>query len=252
VNITAAPDTVFVFLMIFCRIGTMIMLMPALGEISVPGRIRLTFAVALTAILMPLVQDNYGPLPPTPALLAGQIVSEFLIGLMIGGTARLLMTALQIAGTIIAFQTGLAFAQNVDPTQGIQSALVGSFMSVVAVTMIFATDLHYLLIAVMNDSYALFKPGAPLPVGDFLQAVTGVIAGSFKLGVQLSAPFLVFGLVFYMGLGILSRLMPQLQVFFIALPANIFLGFLLLMVLLGVMMSWFLGYFEATLSQFLA
>ena len=251
-NITAAPDTVFVFLMIFCRIGTMIMLMPALGEISVPGRIRLTFAVTLTAILMPLVQDNYGTLPATPGLLAGAIVSEFLIGLMIGGTARLLMTALQIAGTIIAFQTGLAFAQNVDPTQGIQSALVGSFMSVVAVTMIFATDLHYLLIAVMNDSYALFKPGAPLPVGDFLQVVTGVIAGSFKLGVQLSAPFLVFGLVFYMGLGILSRLMPQLQVFFIALPANIFLGFLLLMVLLGVMMSWFLGYFEATLSQFLA
>ncbi|MGK2739305.1 flagellar biosynthetic protein FliR [Tepidicaulis sp. LMO-SS28] len=250
--VTVAPETSFIFLMMFCRLGTMIMLMPALGEIIIPARIKLVVALALTAVMMPLVGDAYEGLPSTPLLLTWLVASEFMVGLLIGAAARLLMSATQVAGTIIAFQTGLAFAQNVDPTQGIQSALVGSFMAMLAVTMIFVTDLHHLLIAVMYDSYTLFKPGAALPLGDFVQLVTGIVSGMFKLGVQLAAPFIVFGLVFYMGLGILSRLMPQLQVFFIALPANILLGFVLFMVLIGVMMSWFLGYFEETIIQFTA
>jgi flagellar biosynthetic protein FliR len=160
------------------------------------------------------------------------------------------MSALHVAGNIIAMQTGLAFAQNVDPTQGTQSAIVASFLSMLAVTLIFATDLHHLLIAAMRDSYVLFKPGEILPVGDFLQMAIKAVSGAFVLGVQLSAPFVVFGLVFYIGLGLLSKLMPQIQIFFIAMPANIGLGFALLFLILGAMMTWFLQGFEQSLSVF--
>ncbi|HEY4345123.1 MAG TPA: flagellar biosynthetic protein FliR [Parvibaculum sp.] len=251
INIEFLPQTGFVFMLVFSRLGSMIMLMPAIGEISVPSRVRLTLALLLSAIMMPLVADTYSAIPLTVPGLAMAVIYEILIGLFIGMTAQIVMSALHVAGNIIAMQTGLAFAQNVDPTQGSQSAIVASFLSMLAVTLIFATDLHHLLIAAMRDSYVLFKPGDIFPVGDFLQMAVKDVSGAFVLGVQLSAPFVVFGLVFYIGLGLLSKLMPQIQIFFIAMPANIGLGFALLFLILGAMMTWFLNGFEQAISVFI-
>ncbi|MBG52633.1 MAG: flagellar type III secretion system protein FliR [Alphaproteobacteria bacterium] len=247
-----APQTAFIFVLAFARIGTMVMLMPALGEISVSARIRLTFAVMLTFVLLPMIADSYPPLGATFASVVWAILTEVFVGLFVGATARLVMSSLQVAGTVIAFQTGLAFAQNVDPTQGIQGALVGTFLSVLAVTLIFVLDLHFLLIAAIRDSYVLFEPGNMLPLGDFVEMAVRTVSGAFKLGVQISAPFIVFGMVFYLALGVLSKLMPQVQIFFVAMPANIMLGFALFAVLMGGLMTWFLTYFEETMGQFLA
>ena len=157
-----------------------------------------------------------------------------------------------MAGTAIAFQTGLAFAQNVDPTQGGQSSIFGSFMSVLAVALIFATDLHHLMLVAMHDSYTLFKPGSGLPVGDFASLGIRTLANGFRVALQLAGPFLVFGLIFYLGIGVLARLIPQVQVFFLAMPANIFLGFLLLLLLLSTMMIWFTDYFGQAIRAYLA
>ena len=110
---------------------------------------------------------------------------------------------------------------------------MATFLSVVAVALIFAFDLHHLLIRAIADSYTLFRPGGGLPTGDFAALAVKVVAESFLVAIQLAAPFLVFGLVFYVGLGILSRLMPQVQIFFVAMPANILLGFVILMLLMG-------------------
>lgn len=251
INIEFLPQTGFVFMLVFSRLGAMIMLMPALGEISVPTRVRLILALLLSGIMMPLVADTYSAIPLTVIGLGIAVIYEILIGIFIGMSAQIVMSALHVAGNIIAMQTGLAFAQNVDPTQGTQSAIIASFLSMLAVTLIFATDLHHLLIAAMRDSYVLFKPGEVLPVGDFLQMAIKAVSGAFVLGVQLSAPFVVFGLVFYIGLGLLSKLMPQIQIFFIAMPANIGLGFALLFLILGAMMTWFLNGFEQTISVFI-
>lgn len=248
--VNVLPQTVFIFLLVFARLGSMLMLLPALGEISVSPRIRLVLALGLVVILMPVVGPAYGVMPSTVGGLASIVISEMLVGFFIGVSARLVMSALQVAGTVIAFQTGLAFAQNVDPTQGIQSALVGSFLAVLAVVLIFATDMHHLMLLAGRDSYTLFVPGQVLPVGDFAEMAVNTVAGAFKLGVQIASPFVVFGLIFYLGLGILSRLMPQIQIFFIAMPANILLGFLLLALLLSGMTMWFLDFFEKTLLRF--
>lgn len=247
-----APHTAYVFMLVFARIGTMIMLMPALGEISVSSRVRLTFALVMTAVMMPLVQSEYGAMSANLPSVGWAVISEMLVGFFIGTMSRLIMSSLQVAGTVIAFQTGLAFAQNVDPTQGVQSALVGSFLSMLAVTMIFTMDLHFLLIGAMRNSYVLFHPGDVLPLGDMVETAINIVAGAFRLGVQIASPFLVFGLIFYLALGILSKLMPQVQIFFVAMPANILLGFALLSVLMGGLMSWFLLFFEETMTLFLA
>ncbi len=250
IDIDFLPQTGFVFMLVFSRLGTMIMLMPALGEASIPPRVRLIFALLITGIMMPLVSDSFSAIPQTVPGLAMAVIFEVAIGLFVGLSARIVMSALQVAGNIIAMQMGLSFAQTVDPTQGTQGVIVSTFFSMIAVTLIFATNLDHLLIAAMRDSYDLFKPGQALPVGDFSQMAVKAVSGAFKLGVQLSAPLVVFGLVFYVGIGILSRLMPQIQIFFITVPANIGFGFALLFLILGAMMSWFLQGFEQSMTVF--
>ncbi len=229
----------------------MLMLLPALGEAVVSSRVRLMLGLLITLVMLPVVKEQYGVLPD--ALMGGiaMLGGEIVVGLFIGTSARLVMSATHVAGTVIAFQTGLAFAQSSDVVQGIQGAIVGSFLSMVAITLIFVTNLHHLLIAAMYESYTMFKPGAALPLGDFATMAINTAAASFKVGIQLSAPFLVFGLIFYFGIGILSRLMPQIQIFFVAMPANIALGFLLFMFLISVMVMWFIEHFTNTISQFL-
>jgi flagellar biosynthetic protein FliR len=108
--------------------------------------------------------------------------------------------------------------------------------------MIFATDLHHLVIAALNDSYVIFRPGEMPVLGDVANALSTTVAGAFRIGVQIAAPFLVFGLLFNMGLGILAKLMPQMQVFFVGMPLTILIGFLILIMVLGAMMMTFLDY----------
>ena len=150
---------------------------------------------------------------------------------------------------MVAQQLGLGFVTAVDPTQGQQGIIIGNFLALLGVTLIFATDLHLLVIRGLNESYSLFAPGEMPQVGDVAQLVTSTIATAFKIGIQISAPFLVFGLLFNLGLGVLSRLMPQMQVFFIGMPLSIILGLLLLMLVIAAMMGVFVNYMEDILGQ---
>jgi flagellar biosynthetic protein FliR len=242
IDVSFLPAYAAAFMLMFARIGTMVMLLPGLGELTVSPRVRLTVALVLTAVIMPLHREAYqldlrafGPV----LLMFGQ---ELVIGAVLGLTARLTISALQVAGTVVANQVGLGFVTAVDPTQGQQGVLVGNFLSVLGVTMIFATDLHHLLIAALNDSYALFRPGEIPIVGDIAGVITGTVASAFRIGVQLAAPFLVFGILFNLGLGVLSRLMPQMQVYFVGMPLSIMVGFLILLLVIGAMMAAFLDH----------
>jgi flagellar biosynthetic protein FliR len=154
-----------------------------------------------------------------------------------------------VAGSVVAQQLGLGFVTAVDPTQNEQGVIVGNFLALLGVTLIFATDLHYLIIAALDDSYTLFRPGEVPVVGDITALVTKTTSSAFRIGVELSAPFLVFGLLFNIGLGVLSRLMPQMQVFFVGLPLSILIGLFILVLVMGPMMGTFLGYVGDVLHQ---
>jgi flagellar biosynthetic protein FliR len=249
IDVSYLPALGAAFLLVFARIGTMVMLLPGLGEQNVSARLRLTIALMLAAVLLPLHRNAYhidaGALGPAIVML----VEEILIGAVLGLTARLTIAALDIAGSVIAQQLGLGFVTAVDPTQGEQGAILGNFLAMLGVTLFFATDMHHLVIAALNDSYTLFEPGEVPAAGDVAALVTKTVSGAFRIGIQLSAPFLAFGLLFNLGLGVLSRLMPQMQVFFVALPASILIGLLFLVLVLGSMMGLFLDYAGGVLHE---
>jgi flagellar biosynthetic protein FliR len=248
IDVSFVPALATAFLLTFARIGTMVMLLPGVGEQNMPVRVRLTVALVLTAAIMPAHEHAYHVDLQSLAPVLVAAVQEILIGAVLGMTARLAMSALQIAGSVIAQQLGLGFITAIDPTQNQQGMLVGNFLSVLGVTLIFATNLHYLVIAALNDSYNIFRPGELPLTGDVAKHITHIVAVSFRIGIQLSAPFLVFGLLFNVGLGVLSRLMPQMQVFFIGLPLSILLGLMLLVLVIGAIMGTFVGFMQSVLA----
>lgn len=244
------PATAFFFLLIFARVGSILMLMPALGESSIPARMRLTFALALSMVLYPLVSAQLPPLPDTVWGLVALVLHEIAIGLIIGSISRLAVSSTQVAGTIIASSSGLSLAVAADPVNGgVQGALIGTFLSMLGIALIFATDLHHVAISAIHDSYLIFRVTDPLMFGDAANTILESVAGAFVVGVQMSAPFIVFGLVFNLGMGILSRLMPQLQVFFLAMPATVGVGLILMALLLSMMMGLYLMHFEGVLAM---
>ncbi|WP_237152574.1 flagellar biosynthetic protein FliR [Oryzibacter oryziterrae] len=244
------PDVTVLFLLLFARIGSMVMLMPGVGEQTISATIRLAFALLLTLILYPVEARTLpAGLSDDMNRMLVAMIWEIMIGLGLGLLARLLLSVAQIAGTTIASAIGLGFAQSVDPTMGQQGAILSSFLSVVGVTLIFATDLHHVAIAGIAGSYKLFPPGEMIPLGDFRDAAIMTIADSFKVGIQISAPFLVFALVFNLGLGVLQKLMPQFQVFFMAMPVTIMLGLVFFAFLIGTIMSLYEGHVETGLMR---
>jgi flagellar biosynthetic protein FliR len=247
IDVSFLPALAAAFLLVFARTGTMLMPLPGLGEQNISSRLRLTVALVLAAVLLPLHRSAYhiDPGALRPALV--MLVEEIFIGGVLGLTARLTISALEVAGSVIAQQLGLGFVTAVDPTQGEQGAIVGNFLTMLGVTLFFATDMHHLIIAALNDSYTLFEPGEVPATGDIAALITKTVSGAFRIGIQLSAPFIVFGLLFNVGLGVLARLMPQMQVFFVALPLSILLGLAVLVLVVGGMMSLFLDYASGVL-----
>lgn len=251
-TVSWGPNVAYYFFLIFARIGTMLMLLPALGEQTIPARMRLTFALVFSFILYPLLVAQLGAVPQTLGGLMTALGHELAVGFILGGLIRLILSAAQVAGAVIAYQMGLSMAQTTDPTQsGVQGAIVGNFLAMLGVTLIFVTNLHHMLLAGIYASYDYFPPDAPLMLGDAAQMAVEIIATAFIVGVQMSAPFLVFGLVFYLGLGILGRLMPQIQVFFMAMPANIIIGLILFALLLSLTMTLYIGHIEDHFAKFL-
>jgi flagellar biosynthetic protein FliR len=250
IDISLLPVLAAAFMLVFARVGAMVMLLPGLGETNIPVRIKLAIALLLTLIILPLHRADYHVSLDALSALLVMMIYEILIGIVLGATARVTLAALQVAGAVVAQQLGLGFATSVDPTtQGQQGVLIGNFLTLLGVTMLFATDSHHLVIAALNDSYSIFSPGELVPSGDVAALATRAFAAAFKIGMQLSAPFLVFGLVFNIGLGVLARLMPQMQVYFVGVPLSILSGFLIFAVVLAAMMGSFLDYFIAVMHD---
>jgi flagellar biosynthesis protein FliR len=249
IDVSFLPALAAAFMLAFARIGAMVMLMPGLGETNIPVRLKLAIALLLTLIMLPLHRQAYQIDTQSLTSLLVLMLQEIVVGIVLGATARVTLGALQVAGAVIAQQMGLGFVTSVDPTQGQQGVLVGNFLTMLGVTLLFATDSHHLVIAALNDSYKIFGPGETMPSGDVASLATRAFSAAFKIGLQLSAPFLVFGLVFNIGLGVLARLMPQMQVYFVGAPLSILAGFLILAAVLAAMMGTFLDYFGGVMHD---
>ncbi len=242
---------VFAFLMIFTRLGAAVMLFPGIGEAYVTPRIRLLFALALSFLLMPVLAPLIPRMPESMPSLVVFIAQEALIGIFVGSLLRLLIAAIETAGAIIAVQVGLSNAMVLNPSQATQSALPSAFLGAAGITLLFITGLDHLMLRGLLRMYELFPAGGGVMVGDMAQAYVKMLAKSFLVGVEIGAPFLVIGLLLFTALGFMQRMVAQVQLFLVALPVQIVAGMTLFAATMGMIMTVWLRYFDASMSGFM-
>jgi flagellar biosynthesis protein FliR len=238
------PENVFALMLIFARIGTALMLLPGFGEVYVMQRFRLLLGFLVSLLLTPILAPLLPPLPGSAVKLADIVGSEVVIGLFLGTVSRVLLAALDTAGTVASFQLGLSAAQIFNPMAASQGSLPGTLYSVLGVLLIFLTDLHHMLLRALVDSYDVFAPGVLPPLNDLSDMIARSVAGAFVIGIEMAAPFILLGLVFFIALGIVGRLVPQLQIMFVTLPLQILGGLFALVFVLAAGMQWFLDAFQ--------
>lgn len=231
---TALPFDVAAFLILFARIGTVLMLLPVFSETAIPGQVRLLLGLGFTAGLFGMLNGSVSPMLRTDTALPGLIIAEMLVGFAIGGIISLVFRAAAIAGAIVSVQVGLSSVLINDPSMGGQSPMLARFVSVAATMVCMAMGVHHLWIASMVQSYTAFPVGGLPPAPDFARLAVTAVGHAMSLGLSMAAPLIVYGILFNSALGLAARMAPTIQVFFIAQPLNIMMGMALFAVTLGV------------------
>lgn len=233
---------IFEWFFIFCRIGTALMLVPGIGDNFVSTKIRLVLALGLSVILFPVVQRYLPTVPHNVFILLFLVLKEVMIGAFLGMIVRIFLSALDVAGTLISFQIGFSNAAMFNPALSAQGSLASVFYTIIGTTLIYITDLHHLFIRGLVESYMYLSPLETVSLHDLSDTMLKYISDAFIVGVKMSLPFLILSVLFSVSLGILSRLMPQLQVFFIAMPIQLLVGIILVAATVMTMLIYWLNY----------
>jgi flagellar biosynthetic protein FliR len=235
----ATAQQVFAAGLVFARLGAIVMLIPGIGESFIPIRIRLSFALALAFVLFPVIGAATPPIPADVAGVALAVIKETAIGLLIGGILRIFMSSLAAAGEIISIQTTLSFAQTANPMQASPSTTIGTFLGLMGIVLIMTTNLHHLFLSAIVRSYTIFPFTKAVPLADAKDLALQTVSKSFALGLQLAAPVVALSLIFNVATGLVGRVMPQFQIFFVATPLMVLLGLSVFALSLGVIgMVW--------------
>jgi len=227
------------FLIVFARVGAVLMLLPVFGDDAIPGRIRLMMAFGMSAALYGMLGAPARVLVQGGAVLPVVLVTELMTGLAMGMIVKILFYAISMAGSIISLQIGFTSAVIFDPSQSGQVPILSKMATMAAVLVCMALQVHHLWLGAIIHSYQSFPVGGLPPMHDFAELAVTAVGRSMTLAISLAAPFLVYGIIFNVALGLAARVAPAIQVFFIAQPLNLLLGLSLLAATIGTILTVF-------------
>ena len=218
--------------LVFARVGTAMMILPMFGEPWLNARGRLAMALVVSFVL---AQASGVQAPPMadPVRLFVPVVSEMAIGGFLGLLVRVIFSALQIAGSAIAMYSGLQVASMYDPNEAAPSPITSTLLSMAILAVMFASDAHHLLLAGLARSYVVMPFGVLPDVGSMSEAMTRAGSRSFDLAFRVAGPVILVALMLNAVLGVMNRLMPTLQVMFVAAPLQIVVGLIVLTASMG-------------------
>lgn len=211
----------------FTRIAAMLTIAPVFGARMVPLRVRLTIALLLTWVVLPLIPPvpAIDPLSAAAALVTAQ---QLLLGLAIGFSLQLVFATLVIAGQTIAMGMGLGFAQMVDPQNGVNVPVIGQYYLVMATLLFLAMNGHLALFRVLVDSFQSVPIGADALSREDFRAIAYWGVRMFGDAVMVALPAVASILLVNLAFGVVSRSAPQLNIFGVGFPVTLTLGFVVL------------------------
>lgn len=246
-------NNLFAFMLIFTRIGTVIYVMPGLGDSFVPSNVRLLFALSISFILTPVLAPSIPHIPEQTLPLLMIIISETCIGIFIGLVMKLMLSALNVAGSTASIQSSLANATLFNPASDAQGTILEAIYTIAGLTLIMVTDLHHYMISSAVYSYQIFPVDQGLPdIGSMSETITKLVNTLFRVGVQIALPFIVVITILNIGMGLLGRLMPQMQIFFVAIPVQLTLTFIVFASTISLGLMYWISEYETVIIQALS
>jgi flagellar biosynthetic protein FliR len=236
--------------LVLFRIASMIFAMPVLGGQGMPVRAKITLALLITLIVLPVL--------PVPAIelngfsfitLLGLVIHESLLGLMIGFVAQLPVWAAQLAGQLIGLQMGLGIASVLDPESGNQESLPASFMRNCALVLFLVIGGHHVLLESLVESFTLVPAGQIVLNPELMNRGLELGVSVLDIGIRLGAPVMAALLLAEAGLGLVARTVPQMNIFIVGFPLKIALGLGLIAVTLPVFALLFEQHFSLLVIQ---
>jgi flagellar biosynthetic protein FliR len=179
-------------------------------------------------LVYPLLRVSLPPLPESMPGMIGLVGLEFIVGAWLGFMTRVLVMALAIAGGMISFMIGLSSVLQIDPSLGTQVPALERMLGLAAIALLFASGLYALPVQAIVGSYQVIPPGTAFDAGGSAQLVTRAVADSFELALRLASPFVIICIVWQAAMGFISRLVPNIQVYFVSAPAQILGGLAML------------------------
>jgi len=225
------PEVV-TFMLVFGRTAGLITGAPFWGSRSVPLLVRIWISMLLAIATYPLVPPAVLPGGITMLSLFMALASEIFLGLILGWFAQLLFAGVRLAGQEIEIKSGLGLIQLVDPHEGGQSGVFSAFLELMAGMIFFSLNGHHLLLQALSQSYAVFPLAGEKFIARMMAALIGSAGEIFTIALKVSAPVVVGLLLSDVVLGILSRAIPQMNVFLVAQPLQFGLAILLLLLAL--------------------
>jgi flagellar biosynthetic protein FliR len=224
------PERVLLFTMLLARATGLVAAAPFFGERMIPVRIKALVSGALALLMLSVAREA----PPVPESLVGLVLlagAELSVGLVMGFSGRLFVMAFEMAGQVVAVQMGFGMAAMIDPLQPHRTTLMGRWMWLVGMTVFLGLGGHHHLLRAVAGSLELVPPGQGLLTAAVVEAVVDYSARGFVTALSIAAPAIGLLLLTSMGLGILARTVPQMNVFIVGFPLKITTG------IVGVMLS---------------
>ncbi|MEG6585896.1 flagellar biosynthetic protein FliR [Dendrosporobacter sp. 1207_IL3150] len=225
---TIIQSSLGVFLLIFVRISGIFIVTPIFGSRNIPVYIKAGLALAISMILFPIVSQTNVVLPENVLLFTFMMISELMVGWIIGYASSFVFSAVHMAGQLLDTQVGFGIVNVFDPQSGQQVPLIGNFKYILALIVFLITNSHHLLLIALFNSFKII----PITGVVFNTALTGIIVdmvwGIFSIALKISLPVLVSLLLTDIALGILARTMPQMNIFVVGVPGKIIVGIFVL------------------------
>lgn len=212
-------------LLVLLRVSTLIILMPVFGHRLVPAQVKVGLIALISILIYPMVSATLPQVPVSALTFILIATQEILIAGMLAMVAQLIFSAAQFAGQVMGYQMGLAIANVFDPATSAQISIIGQFTQVLAMLVWISVGAHNAFLFALTDSFFLLPIGQPLDFSG-LASLNDMAAHMFELGLRLVAPMLLLLFFIYVAMGLLSRAVPQIQVFFVSFPLTVGIGFL--------------------------
>lgn len=233
------------FIFVLVRVAAFIAFVPILGSQQIPARIKIGFILLLSLSVFPLVRHL--PMPEPKGLLdfTVYLFSEATAGLVLAFATRLIFTAVQVAGTVVDFQMGFGVVNVIDPQTQSQVSITAQFQNIFTILLYLALNAHHLTIYSLVESFQLINPAQITFSAGTMALLMKIFAGTFVVAVKIAAPIMAILLFISVGLGLVARTVPQMNVFIVAFPLQIGVGLLMV----GATMSFFVMLMTRHIAQ---